>query len=526
MSPPTNMSRFATARQSSYGTLPVPSVFTKKRASFSLLAAIIVTGACLSILLCVATSPVSWSSSPPRMRLAAESVVPLTSAQLIQPRQIHLAYAGATPGTGMTVSWASYRRVNDSTLWVGTSPTDLTLATVAAETVSYYADDVYSLFTYHATLTGLTPRSKYFYRVGSASDASNVSPVYHFHTAREPRDDDDTSFEIAVYADFGERNAQDTVSLLLGLKERFDFIWHVGDISYADNAFHTLNADTAALGFVYEKAYNAWMDALGPAMSQVPYMTTVGNHEAECYSPICLYSPEKQAQLSNYSAYNARFRMPSGDSHGAANMWYSWSHGFVHFISVSSETDYDGAPTNNKGTKVRNGGFGDQLAWLQADLARVNRSETPWVILGSHRPIYGLKVYKPNGDPKTKHRALLNAFEPLLLKYKVDAVVSGHQHAYERHLPIAYNEPVVAGVSADKAVYESPRAPVYIVSGSCGSTGGHEPYVDVAAQTWNVMYDNVHFGISTLKVNKTALEWSFVHAADGAIIDRFVMTKQ
>ncbi|RQM13174.1 hypothetical protein B5M09_010989 [Aphanomyces astaci] len=422
------MSRFATARQSSYGTLPVPSVFTKKRASFSLLAAIIVTGACLSILLCVATSPVSWSSSPPRMRLAAESVVPLTSAQLIQPRQIHLAYAGATPGTGMTVSWASYRRVNDSTLWVGTSPTDLTLATVAAETVSYYADDVYSLFTYHATLTGLTPRSKYFYRVGSASDASNVSPVYHFHTAREPRDDDDTSFEIAVYADFGERNAQDTV----------------------------------------------------------PYMTTVGNHEAECYSPICLYSPEKQAQLSNYSAYNARFRMPSGDSHGAANMWYSWSHGFVHFISVSSETDYDGAPTNNKGTKV----------------------------------------YKPNGDPKTKHRALLNAFEPLLLKYKVDAVVSGHQHAYERHLPIAYNEPVVAGVSADKAVYESPRAPVYIVSGSCGSTGGHEPYVDVAAQTWNVMYDNVHFGISTLKVNKTALEWSFVHAADGAIIDRFVMTKQ
>ncbi|ETV93242.1 hypothetical protein, variant [Aphanomyces invadans] len=316
------------------------------------------------------------------------------------------------------------------------------------------------------------------------------------------------------------------VARLMDLRENFDFIWHVGDISYADNAFHTLNADTAALGFVYEKAYNAWMDALEPAMRVVPYMTTVGNHEAECYSPVCLYSPEKQAQLSNYSAYNTRFRMPSTDSNGAHNMWYSWSHGPVHFISVSSESDYDGAPTNNKGTQVKNGHFGNQLAWLDADLARVNRTNTPWVIVGLHRPLYGLKVFKANGEPKTKHEALLDAFEPVFLKYKVDAVVSGHQHAYERHFPVAHNEPVLAGVSADKTIYESPQAPVYIVSGSCGSTDGHEPYDDVPAQTWNVLYDNVHFGISTLKANRTALEWTFVHSADGVPLDWFVMKKE
>jgi hypothetical protein len=51
-------------------------------------------------------------------------------------------------------------------------------------------------------------------------------------------------------------------------------------------------------------------------------------------------------------------------------------------VSLSSETDYAGAPTNAKGTKVVNGHFGDQLAWLEADLARVNRSKTPWIIAG------------------------------------------------------------------------------------------------------------------------------------------------
>jgi hypothetical protein len=34
--------------------------------------------------------------------------------------------------------------------------------------------------------------------------------------------------------------------------------------------------------------------------------------------------------------------------------------------------------------------FGDQLSWLEADLAKANqnRHKRPWIIVGGHRPIY------------------------------------------------------------------------------------------------------------------------------------------
>ncbi|CAK4668502.1 unnamed protein product [Aphanomyces euteiches] len=510
----------ATTAQSRYGTLPLPSARPTIRLSKSVL--VVLAGfmavTCLGFHFLL-SGPSFGAPLSPRMRL--DAVAP--ELMLVEPRQLHLAFAGTSPGTGMTVSWTTYRKVNDSCVWYGVTADDLSLE-VQAEPRSYYADDNYTLFTYHATLDSLTPLTQYYYRVGSRANQTLRSAVHRFKTGRPtlPVHANDT-FEAAIYADFGERNAEATVRLLTQFKDRVEFIWHVGDISYADNAFHALNADTAALGFVYEKAYNAWMDALEPTMQEVPYMTTVGNHEAECYSPVCIYSREKQAQLSNYSAYNARFRMPSN---GALNMWYSWNHGPVHFVSISSETDYDGAPSNNKGTSVENGHFGDQLSWLETDLGRVNRSETPWVIVGCHRPVYGLKVYKANGKPKAKQQALQKAFEPHFLRHKVDVVISGHQHAYERHFPIAESKPHLEGVSLDRSRYRSPTAPVYIVSGSCGSTDGHEPYVDVAAQTWNVLYDNVHYGISTLRANRTALEWAFVHSVDGATIDHFTIVNE
>ena len=71
----------------------------------------------------------------------------------------------------------------------------------------------------------------------------------------------------------------------------------------------------------------------------------------------------------------------------------------------------------------------------------------------------------------------------------------------------------------------NPKAPVYIVSGACGSGDGHEPYLNIPSQTWNVMYDNSHYGIAAMKVNQTSLEWSFLDSATGSIIDHFFIIK-
>jgi hypothetical protein len=39
-----------------------------------------------------------------------------------------------------------------------------------------------------------------------------------------------------------------------------------------------------------------------------------GNHEGECHSPICLLNDKYKEALRNFTAYNARFRMPAPES--------------------------------------------------------------------------------------------------------------------------------------------------------------------------------------------------------------------
>ncbi|KAI9895654.1 hypothetical protein PsorP6_019017 [Peronosclerospora sorghi] len=116
-------------------------------------------------------------------------------------------------------------------------------------------------------------------------------------------------------------------------------------------------------------------------------------------------------------------------------------HALAHFTSISTETDSPNAPRNNYVTHHRYGGFGNQLAWLEADLkaAHANRYKVPWLIVGMHRPIYTSRSCDANGNPTNDYDARIEqqAFEDLFIKYEVDFVIEAHVHAYERTYPIA-----------------------------------------------------------------------------------------
>ena len=106
-------------------------------------------------------------------------------------------------------------------------------------------------------------------------------------------------------------------------------VWHVGDIGYVDDSYaHHLT------GLTYESAYNGYMNWLQNVTALMPYMVSPGNHESECHSPACALELSKYGHhLNNFTAFNARWKMPSQESKGRANsnMWCVTACVFKHF---------------------------------------------------------------------------------------------------------------------------------------------------------------------------------------------------
>ncbi|KAI9918304.1 hypothetical protein PsorP6_011449 [Peronosclerospora sorghi] len=442
------------------------------------------------------------------------------------PQQVHLAFAGKEAGTGMAISWTTFNRESQPMVWLGRNATSLEeMKTAPIDVKSYYRDKDYELYSYHATLTGLEPNTVYYYKVGNAQDISFQSSINSFKTARASGDP--SAFTVAVYGDLGAHdNSVATIQYVNSVDDKVEFVYHIGDIAYADNAFLTLEK---VFGFYYEEIYNRFMNSVTPVMQRLAYMVLVGNHESECYSPACLVSKDKRHSLGNYTAFNTRFRMPSPESGGVLNMWYSYDYASAHFTSVSTETDYPNAPRNAHLTSQRYGDFGNQLAWLEADLkaAHANRNKVPWLIVGMHRPIYCSRSSDANGNPTDDYdaRTVQLAFEDLFIKYKVDLVFQAHVHSYERMYPIAKGRAIKEGVSPDKTIYDNPQAPVYVITGSAGGPEGLFQYKNPPSPDWLVIRDNARYSISKLTVTPTNLTLTTIASATGEVYDKFSITK-
>lgn len=73
------------------------------------------------------------------------------------------------------------------------------------------------------------------------------------------------------------------------------------------------------------------------------------------------------------------------------------------------------------------GKYTPQYLWLQAELPKVNRSETPWLIVLMHAPWYNSNSYH-----YMEGETMRVQFESWFVQYKVDVVFAGHVHSYER----------------------------------------------------------------------------------------------
>ena len=173
----------------------------------------------------------------------------------------------------------------------------------------------------------------------------------------------------------------------------YDLLLLPGDLSYADNV---------------QTLWDSFGRLVQPLASQRPWMVTEGNHEIEILTP-----------LDQFRAYNARWRMPYELSGSTSNLYYSFdaAGGAVHVIMLGSYTGY--LPGSA------------QYRWLVSDLAKINRQATPWVVALMHAP-----WYNSNTAHQLEAEPMRWVIEDLLYKARVDVVLTGHVHAYERFVSL------------------------------------------------------------------------------------------
>jgi hypothetical protein len=221
------------------------------------------------------------------------------------------------------------------------------------------------------------------------------------------------------------------------------------------------------------------MNAIQGASSLVPYMGCAGNHE----------------HALNFSAYKARFGAfeALAERSGSGNMlWYSFDDDLVHFVTIDTEIYHycSGTATLCKAQ------IQEQIDWLTADLAAVDRSVTPWVVAVGHK----------QGWQDSLGAANFTVLEAIMQDAHVDLYVLGHQHNYNRLLPQQHNVVEDGCYNADYSLYQDCTKMVSIVT---GSPGCREKISKGSAPQGNAVL-TLSYGFGHLQVvNSTHLHWTW-----------------
>ncbi len=236
-----------------------------------------------------------------------------------------------------------------------------------------------------ATLTELEPATHYCYRI--VVDGEPWTEPVGFRTA--PAATSSAAIRLVAFGDIGKRSL-DQLAVRKQLAEvPFDLALVTGDVAYDEGRLSELEA--------YFFTIYAGM------LRHIPFFVASGNHDY------------KHAGGAAFRQVFALFE--NGGEHGRER-WYSLDWGQLHVVVLDSQ-------------KISRA----QSAWLERDLAN---NKLPWTIAVMHHPPFSSGYHGSN-------RSVRRHFVPIFAKHKVNLVLSGHEHNYERTLPIRGVTYVVTG---------------------------------------------------------------------------------
>jgi predicted phosphodiesterase len=316
-------------------------------------------------------------------------------------------------------------------------------------------------------LFGLMPDTTHCYRIYLPADQS--TGVYKAFEGKFTtfRDEDKPWFSFLAFGDSASVSPEHAQLAAQLDKYSPDFVLHTGDLVESG-----LDTDADAQ---YFKPYAA-------LAARAPFYLALGNHD-----------------------YGADFRTPEGRGFIKANYapfhsvpltglpphYYFFDVANARFFVLDTNAFFGArfAPGLEPGSK--------QYKWLDYFLGK---TEKTWKFVVVHEPLYSTGAH---GIIEAEVKAL----EPLFLKHKVDLVFQGHDHNYERTMPVKEGLPDEAG------------GIIYVTLGGGGST----LYIQRRNADWSEKFlPTYHYAF--LEVKDRVLNMS-VYNKDGDVLDTLSVQK-
>lgn len=324
----------------------------------------------------------------------------------------------------------------------------------------------FSVTTYKATATDLTPNTVYHYAVGNQAD--ELSAEATFTTASEAND----VFTFIHYTDtqnaFSSENqrseADYSKSTVESMLENAD----------AQDALFALHSDDVVNDDWNDTEWQLTLDALLPLNNEMPHLFVTGNHDNENF-------------IDHINTDNDLEGMESGVA-------YSTRYNGVQFIVLnteqSSESDEDLAPAILE----------DQMAWFEEELIKAQEAkangEIDWVFVSYHRPMFSSSYHSLEDESVQLVRDDLMS---VLDEYDVDLVFNGHDHNLSvthalKHNPEVFGNAEVATAGeteGDVTTFENPEGTVFFVPSTTG-TKTYNTIYKLESFEWILEEESIH----------------------------------
>ncbi len=301
---------------------------------------------------------------------------------------------------------------------------------------------------HHAVqVSGLSAGASYPYTVTSGA----VSASGTVHTAAPAGQ----SFSFAAIGDFGGGAAGETQNANNIAAAGTQFVQTLGDNIYPSSGLPDPNFSTT-----YSDFDQRFFKPMGAVIKSQAFLPANGNKE----------------YYGDGEFWNA-FPMLGGN-----HSWYSYDWGSAHILVLDTEQPY------NPGS--------DQYTFAQSDLAAHQNST--WRIVALQRPPYSSTSANSSSKPVQQYLV------PLFQSEKVQLVLSGNSHNYERTYPLMNGVPTSGGIT-------------YVVSGAGGN--GFNKFPSTSPPAYSAFRESSYYEYAKVTVTPSAVTVAAVRADTGAVFD-------